>query len=139
LGDPVAESAPQINDLAAIPVDSESGADLLAAAQVATEGVATFPYPPSTSPPMRSGETFTFETIFCSVALGIGDSRCYPACSGDGICAAIDRRPKRRITPQLPRAALRGTTRKRRVAVDTASNVYVTDGNHNRVLKFPAG
>jgi len=25
------------------------------------------------------------------------------------------------------------------VAVDTAGNVYVTDGNHNRVLKFPAG
>ena len=42
-------------------------------------------------------------------------------------------------TPQMPSAALRGTTRKRRVAVDTAGNVYVTDGNHNRVLKFPAG
>ena len=39
----------------------------------------------------------------------------------------------------MPRAALRRTTRKRRVAVDTAGNVYVTDGNHNRVLKFPAG
>jgi len=25
------------------------------------------------------------------------------------------------------------------VAVDTAGNVYITDGNHNRVLKFPAG
>jgi serine/threonine-protein kinase len=25
------------------------------------------------------------------------------------------------------------------VAVDAAGNVYVADGNHNRVLKFPAG
>jgi hypothetical protein len=49
---------------------------------------------------------------------------------------AVLERPR---LPELPRAALRGTTRKRRVAVDTAGNVYVTDGNHNRVLKFPAG
>jgi hypothetical protein len=40
---------------------------------------------------------------------------------------------------EVPSAALRGTTRKRQVAVDTGGNVYVADGNHNRVLKFPAG
>ena len=36
--DPVAKAAPQINDLAAIPVDRNRGPDLLATGQVATEG-----------------------------------------------------------------------------------------------------
>jgi hypothetical protein len=68
LGDPVAESAPQIDNLAAITVDGERGADLLATAQVAAEDVGYLPYPSSTSPPIRSGETFTLGTISCSVA-----------------------------------------------------------------------
>jgi hypothetical protein len=33
----------------------------------------------------------------------------------------------------------RSGTARRVPAVETAGNVYVTDGNHNRVLKFPAG
>jgi hypothetical protein len=45
---------------------------------------------------------------------------------------------KATCSKQMLSAALRGTTRKRRVAGDTAANVYVTDGNYNRVLKLVA-
>jgi len=44
-GDPVTVAAPQIDDLAAIAIDGERGADFVTAVQVATEGVGNLAVP----------------------------------------------------------------------------------------------
>lgn len=44
-GDPIAEAAPQIDNLHAVAVDGDRGSDLLTAGQVAAENVGNLPVP----------------------------------------------------------------------------------------------
>ena len=63
-GDPIAVATPQIDNFNAIAVNRDSGSHLLTAGHVIAKTSATLPYPPSTSPAMRSGDTLTLRTMF---------------------------------------------------------------------------